>query len=357
MVCALAGALALSTYPGVEPTETSALFSASSTSSGSTFTGATFNPTVAPVVVPSVSARTIRLSWTQVTSSKTVMYEVSRTEPGSTTNVCTGSNPPIVSQGVASCEDSTAQSGVAYTYSERPILAIAGSTPWSLPASAPSATVVAPRLTYIDSGPDVSSIGPVVTVPYPPSTEVGDLLLLIAVCGANKAPAVPAGWTQLVSRGSSGTSSIYLLIAWREADGANSTSFDPRSNGTGTSVRIVNYGKFRGNTASPAPSAVTIVSGTANATTSFTPSPDVSTTGSTSTVISVVALSAANSPTVSSPRSFTQRISQNLYPGSGALSIGLADAVVSTSGASAPSPTWSQAGSPIGWMYATFAFR
>ena len=97
--------------------------------------------------------------------------------------------------------------------------------------------------------------------------------------------------------------------------------------------------------------------GTSPALTTFTPGPDVVTSGSTATVVSIVATSEASSPSLTNPRAFTQRVSANLYPGSGALSLGVADAVVAASGGTTTSPTWMQSGPLKQWIYATLAFR
>ena len=357
-ILTLTGLLALSTHATASIGETSALFTASSTSSASRLTGATFTPKVAPVVIPTVTARSISLNWSEVRSTREVAYSVTRTGPvGTTSQVCTAPNSITVSPGSIQCVDTTAISGVSYTYSQQPYLNISNSTPWSLTTSSPSSTVTAPRLSYIDSGPDVSSTGPAVTVPYPSTVELGDLLILIAVCGVNKAPAIPTGWNQVVSRGVSGQSNAFLLVAWRIADGAPAPSLDPRSTGSGTSARILNYGRFQGNLANPVIATSGVVSGTATASTSFTPSPDIVTSGSNAAVISIVAMSAANSPTLSTPRGFTQRISQNLTPGSGSLGLGVADTTVAVAGGSTASPTWTQSGTPRDWIYATLAFR
>lgn len=355
---AVTGLLALSSHANASVGETSALFTASSTSSTSSLTGATFTPRVAPVITPTVTARSISLSWPEVKSAKPVAYNVTRTGPvGTSSQVCTGANLPVTNQGTVRCLDTTATSGVSYTYSQQPLLDIANSTPWSLPASSSSSSVSAPRLSYIDSGPDASSTGPAVTVPHPASVELGDLLILIAICGVNKAPATPPGWNQIVSRGVSGSSNAYLLVAWRVADGSPAPSLDPRSNGSGTSARILNYGRFQTNSASPVVATSGVVSGSAVASATFTPSPNVVTNGANATVISIVAMSAGNSPTLTNAQSFTQRISQNLSPGSGTLGLGVADLLVVASGGSATSPTWTQSGTVKDWIYATLAFR
>ena len=211
LVC---GGLAILSSSSATVRETESLFSAGSTSSTSSFGGATFSPSVAPPVTASITARSVSLAWSPVTSARQVSYVVTRTGPANTTSqVCTGSGAPSLSQGLVGCIDQSASPGVSYTYTEQPILDIPGSLPWSRPASASSQTVVAPRLSYIGSGPDVSSTGPIVTVPYPSSVQLGDLLLFIAICGTNKAPASPTGWTTLVSKGLSGSSNAYLYLS------------------------------------------------------------------------------------------------------------------------------------------------
>jgi hypothetical protein len=60
---------------------------------------------------------------------------------------------------------------------------------------------------------------------------------------------------------------------------------------------------------------------------------------------------------LATPTGFTLRLSNNSTPGSGSVSIGLADTNVATSGSSVSSPTWSQIGTAQTWLYATVAFR
>lgn len=339
-------------------TETSSLFAANATLSTQSFTGATFTPKVAPVVTPTLTARTIELAWSPVTSAKAVNYLVTRTGPnGTPAEVCTGQSAPTLVHDLIRCTDTSALPGVSYTYSEQPFLNVLGSLPWSRPPSSPSTQITAPRLSYVGTGPDVSSTGAAISVPYPSDIQHGDLLLFIAICGTNKAPATPAGWTTLVSKGIGGSSSAYLYIAWQVANGSGEPTFDPRSNGSGASARIINYGKFQAALADPVVATTSPASGSASATTTFTPSPNVVTTQSEAVVISIVALSSANSPTVTTARGFTQRISANLYPGSGTLALGVADALVLAAGSTSPSPTWSQSGIAKDWLYATIAFR
>lgn len=342
----------------VTVTETSSLFAGYAALPPSSFTGATFTPQVAPVVTPTLTARSVELTWPPVSSANAVDYVVTRTGSGGTPlEVCTGPFAPILSQGLIRCTDTTALPGVRYTYSEQPFLNIAGSLPWSRPQSSPSIQVTAPRLSYVSSGPDVSSTGAAVSVPYPTDVRHGDLLLFVAICGTNKAPASPAGWTTLVSRGVGGSSNAYLFVAWHVANGSPEPTFDPRSNGSGASARIINYGKFQMALADPVVATSTSASGSGPAAATFTPTQDVVTTQAEAVVISIVALSAANSPTLANTRGFTQRISADLYPGSGTLSLGVADARVSTAGSTSASPTWSQSGTPKDWLYATIAFR
>jgi hypothetical protein len=336
---------------------TSSLFAKSSASQPSGFTGATFSPQVAPVPGVSVPDRAVALTWPAVTSTRPVKYVVLRTDSnGTSTNVCTGSNAPVTTNSTVSCIDTTALSDATYSYSEQPYLDILNSTPWSLPMSARSPSVLTPRLVYIGSGPDVSTTGATVSVPYPAGTLPGDLLLLISVSAINKTMGTPAGWTLLVNKGLPGSSSVYLTISWSVAASATSVLFNPQSNGPGVSVRVVNYGRFATNTVNPAPAGVTIT-GSCSAVITCSPTPDITTTASDAAVISVVATTAANSPALSAPQAFTLRDSKNLIAGSTFVSMGFADMRVPLTGGPALSPTWVQSGTTQAWVYATFAFR
>ena len=352
------GISALTMQVGSGALSTSARFSASVTSTASEFTGVTLSPTVAPVITPSIQNRLVRLDWSRVGSSKPVSYSVQRNVIGSTpSTVCSGTSTPTISVDLVSCVDTGSVADSTYSYTQMPFIDIAGSAPWSLPRSAPSTPFLVPRLAHLASGSEISSTGANIVVPYPDGTRSGDILLLISVSGRNKSPVTPTGWTSLVSRGVGGASSAHLYVAWRVADASGSVSFDPQANGVGASTRIINYGRMNGNISNPIVATSNTVSGTSPASTTFTSPSDVVTNASNAVAVSIVATNGATSPTLSTSRGFTLRASANSTPGSGSVSLGVADTNVASTGAPAPSPTWSQSGTPQTWVHATVAFR
>ena len=357
-LAAVAGLTTLVFQVGIGPASTSARFSAASSSPTSGFTGATLSPAVAPVITPVMAGRTIKLEWNPVNAPRSVAYSVERTlVGGATSTVCLAPSIPIVSNGLVACTDSGAMPDATYTYTELPYIDIPGSTPWSLPRSTSSVPFLVPRLSYLAAGSDVSSTGTSINVPYPTGTQSGDVLLLVSVSGRNKAPTTPTGWNQLVSQGIGGSSSSYLFVAWRVADAGTSVTLDPQANGSGASTRIVNYGRTNGNSATPVVATSSVVSGTATASTTFTPPTNVVTNASNAVVVSIMATNGATSPSLATSMGFTLRLSNNSTPGSGSVSIGLADTNVAMSGSSVSSPTWSQTGTSQAWLFATVAFR
>ncbi len=123
---------------------TNAVFVETKTSAVNQFAGATFSPTVAPVVSTTSHPNSVSLSWTAVTisSGRAITYVVMRIPTsGPAVAVCTGGNVPTMSGSTMSCTDNSAANGVAYTYTEQPVVYVGATATWSLNASAPSAAV------------------------------------------------------------------------------------------------------------------------------------------------------------------------------------------------------------------------
>jgi len=123
---------------------TNAVFVGTKTSAVNQFAGATFSPTVAPVVSPTSHPNNISLSWSAVTISSggTITYVVMRypaTGPG--VAVCTGADVPTQSGSTMSCSDKSVVSGTAYTYTEQPVVYVGATATWSLKASVASVSV------------------------------------------------------------------------------------------------------------------------------------------------------------------------------------------------------------------------
>ncbi len=123
---------------------TNAMFGQTFAQQTNQFAGATFSPTVAPVVSVTPHANGVSLMWSQVSisSAAPVTYEVMRSTTGATpVAVCVGVNAPTQLGVSMNCVDTTASVGVSYTYTEKPIV-FSGLTPtWSLPVSVASAPI------------------------------------------------------------------------------------------------------------------------------------------------------------------------------------------------------------------------
>lgn len=109
------------------------------------FAGATFAPTVAPVITPKVKGNSVNLSWSTVSisSGQLVTYVVTRIPSvGSPVQVCTGAeDAPTELHSIATCTDRGIAKGISYTYTEQPVVMNGATQTWSLPASTPSISV------------------------------------------------------------------------------------------------------------------------------------------------------------------------------------------------------------------------
>ena len=236
-MCSIGSLFALIAVQSQIPT-THAVHSARLVDASKNFTGATFIPSVAPVVSAQVSRADALLSWPSVTTSSgsNVNYRVVRSGPDGTVEVCSGTDAPIVSGSLVSCIDRAVQANASYTYTEQPLLMRQSQTTWFRPASKVSNALVGPRLYFAGAGPTVTGKGGLIDVPYPSGTQVGDVLVLVSVNGRQNAPNVPTGWSSLVRLGLTGGNAMRLFVAWRIADSATSVRFDPSANSTGASA-------------------------------------------------------------------------------------------------------------------------
>ena len=353
--CTIGCVLAISATEG-SPRTTFALHSARVTSASESFVGATFVPGVAPTVSVVLNQGAVSLSWTPVALSGggNVQYRVSRTSATGSVDVCTGADAPVATATIVGCTDRTVVADVEYTYSEQPILVRQSTRTWSRPLSVPSATVTAPRIVFGGVGATVSSTGATVVVPYPTGTQVGDVLLLVVVSGRQNAPSAPTGWSVLASVGQTSGNPMRLFVAWRLADSATSITWDPAANGTGATARILRYARANGNTATPVVASTQVVASTGAASTTFTPTPDVTTTASNAHVVSIVAVRSASVPSLVTSRGFVIETAD-----AGSVGVGQGVGVASfdmVQAGSAASPTWGASAGAV-WASATLAFR
>lgn len=105
------------------------------------FVGATFVPSIAPVVTVMHQATSTTLTWTPVstTGGGVVAYVVRRISPnGTSVIVCTGADAPVLQpDGLMRCVDGGSGGRRNLSYSEQPVLVRNGVATWSLDPSVP----------------------------------------------------------------------------------------------------------------------------------------------------------------------------------------------------------------------------
>jgi hypothetical protein len=338
-----------------------ALSSSSRTSPVLTFAGATFSPSVAPSILPTVGDGTISLTWPSVTLSggQLVNYSVMRTpSTGPAVEVCTGANAPVHNAGESSCSDTTAVSGTSYTYTEQPITRSGVTPTWTLPTSVSSAAI-APKSWVFDSAgtPSISSNNTARLVAYPTGTVPDDVLVLVSVSDRNTAPTLPSGWTQLSSSGMNSPSPMHIFVAWRRADAGSSVSFRSGTNSQGALTAIYRYKRLSGNTSAPVIAHVAVQSSNSASSSGFTPPSNVTTNLPGANALSIVAISSDATLSLQTNQNYVFRntasaVSAKTDEG---LSIGLADEFVQSSGSAGASPTWAQSGAATQWMSVAIA--
>jgi hypothetical protein len=338
-----------------------ALWSSSRSSAVQTFSGASFSPVVAPSISSTVGDGKITLTWPSVTLSggQLVNYSVMRTpSTGPAVEVCTGANAPVQNGGVSTCSDTTAVSGMTYSYTEQPI-ARSGVTPtWTLPAST-SSVAVAPKSWVFDSAgsPTISNNNNAQLVSYPTGTVQDDALVLVSVSDRNAAPTLPSGWTQLSSSGMSSPSPMYFYVAWRRADAGSSVSFRSGTNSQGALTLIYRYKRLSGNTSAPVIAHVAVQSSNSASSSGFTPPSNVTTNLPGANALSIVAISSDATLSLQTNQNYVFRNTSSATSANAALglSIGLGDKFIQSSGSAGASPTWAQSGATTQWMSVAIA--
>lgn len=323
------------------------------------FSGARFEPAVTPVPSPSNEPTGVVLRWapTTLTSGETVSYVVTRSgSDGTTVAVCTGSARPLEILGVMTCTDTSLVNDVSYQYTVQPIALRNGIQTWSNSASAKSISVRGPRLVFASIGPvaTATTTSPI-TVQYPTGTVAGDVLLLVERSGRVANIVAPSGWTELVSTKVGYTQST-LFLAWRVADAATSTSFQPKANSDGSATWIVRYRRTAGNTLTPVFASAAVASEAANASATFGVSTSLVTNTNNSTVISLATILATNALSLVTPNSFAFRDTASATSSIGSFALGVADIQGVANATSTAGPIWGQSGTPGAWHLVTVAF-
>ena len=354
-------AVAMFSSASLEIFSTSAQSSATLVGVSYPFTGASFSPEAAPVVIPTVTDGSIALTWPSValSSNRTVSYSVTRTSStGSVATVCTGASAPVIGGANTTCNDADVVAGTSYTYTEQPSTAVGAVTTWSRSTSSASTSITPPNWKFGQLGTFiVSTNNNAISLPIPNGTAVGDILLLVAVNANRNTASAPAGWTELVSVGVN-SSPFSLFVAWRIADSATSVSLSSRATATGGFATVVNYGHAFSSTSTPVIAHTAVRSSSAAASTTFSPPTNITTNATAARALSIVAVRANNPISLSTSAGYTVRGAKNQIVDSGTtgLSLAIADTVVQTSGSTPTSPTWTQSGTAAQWISGLIAF-
>lgn len=206
--------------------------------------------------------------------------------------------------------------------------------------------------TYLAAGAPATRLSSgTMSVPVP-SGSTNDLLLLVEVNRANQQITTPAGWTLLADQATGAPSQLRFTVWWKPAGTETSVSLSVNTNSNGTSAWVVRYASPDGT--APVLATASVRQGLAAASTTMTPSPDVTTNAANATVISLASIRAGNTLSLASGSSFTAQVSTTSSIGTG---LGVADLLVPTAGSTPASPTWSQSGTPAQWAWATAAFN
>jgi hypothetical protein len=210
-----------------------------------------------------------------------------------------------------------------------------------------------------------SAIGPLawatnstnVTVSYPSGSQPNDLLLLVEVNATNQNITTPSGWTLLADATTTSPNQFRFTIWWK-LRGASDTSvvLNVKTNSSGATARVIRYVRPGGYPPNPITATASVAGGTNGVSTTYTPTPNITTNQPDATVISIVAVRDANTLSLSTPRSFTVRSATSQTSTGQSTALGVADVIVGASPATPASPTWSQTGTAAQWAWATIAF-
>jgi hypothetical protein len=223
----------------------------------------------------------------------------------------------------------------------------------------PTTTTTAPAsstLQYSATGPVASrSSSGTLTVSYAPGTQQNDAVLLVEVNSANQTITTPSGWTLLADQATNNPSQFRFTIWWKPADiGETSVPLTVHTNASGASAWVIRYTRPSGYPLPPTTAALLVPQGTTPAQPTATPSPDVLTVQPNATVISIVAVRAANPLALANPAGFLFQTATTQSAGQGT-AIGVASQALPSTGSIANSPTWTQNGATAQWAWATIA--
>lgn len=341
-----------------DTTVTRALFSGSVAASPGSVTAARIAGVGGETISIVRTGATVSLSWPTVMldDSRPTESRIMRTgSDGSLVEVCTQADVPVHLGGTDSCSDTTNALDVSYSYTQQPVLRVGGSVTWSVPAGPASVAVRSPRLSWGGAGAIAIANNAVpVTVAYPTSTTVGDVLVLVVRSARNRAPLLPSGWTQIAATISSSPAAA-ILVAWRIADAAGSVMVGTETNGAGAVAQVVRYVRAIGYTGLPRVATSSPLVATSGASASYTMPGTVPVNVDNAVVIAIATVSGLNPLAASAPGYVLQSTDRATASSTG-FGIGFADRNSVDNGAAVGPPAWTQSGVAGAWQTALVAF-
>lgn len=287
-----------------------------------------------------------------VTTDNTTAVTLSlSTNPGGATLSC--SNPGglthTLSSGSASFTCTIDKTGASY--------ALGAASGVLTPATSSSFDSYSPLTFAAVGSPTGRTSSGTMTITYPTGVATNDLLLLVEVNSANQAITTPSGWTLLTDDATSSPSQCRVTVWQRLAGTESSVDLSVHTNSSGASAWVIDYARPISYPPNPSTATATNQSGLNTAASTMTPSSSVTTSQTYATVVSIAAIRAGNTLSLSTAQGFTLQTALTFTPGSGqAVAIGIADQVVAASGSTPTSPTWSQSGTAAQWAWSTVAY-
>ena len=285
-----------------------------------------------------------------VTSSAASITLAIGTNPASGVLTCT-TNPLAASSGSATfagCKIS--KTGVGYT--------LVASATGLTSATSSAFNITAAPLAYSAVGAaSTATSNSTVAVNYPAGTVTNDLLILVEINATNGNTTTPSGWTLLANQSTATPANFGIKVWTRLSAGETSVNLAFKSSAAGSTAWVTRYTRSSGYPPNPTTATATVRSGVGVASTTFTPSPNLTTNAANARVISIAAVRGLNTLSLGTPQSFTSRYSLTSTPSGGqGVALGLSDSLQVATASTPTSPTWSQSGTAAQWAWATIAW-
>lgn len=225
-------------------------------------------------------------------------------------------------------------------------------------AAGSTVTIATAPLSYTAVGaPTSTTSNGSATVNYPAGTVVNDLLILVEINADGGNTSTPSGWTLLANQSTNTPSNFGIRVWTRLSAGETSVNLGFKSGAGGSTAWVTRYTRSSGYPPNPTTATAAVRSGVSAASSTLTPSPNLTTSAANARVISIVAIRSLNAVSLTSPQSFGLRSVRTATPIGGAgVTVAVSDTLQTSAGSTPVSPTWTQSGTAAQWAWATIAW-